>query len=110
MEMISGVIGIGRLSGKSNKGVGSARRRQGWSIKVRGQKAIDRSTERSDWANESSGLPGQHLGSIEGKRLRAQVRRASRVEDAHAHVIGIRPDAEMGIIEKVSAERNPVAI
>jgi len=42
--------------------------------------------------------------------LRAQVGGARRVEHVHAHVIGIGPDAELGIIKEVRAEVESVAI
>src|SRR5439155_14919614 len=97
VKMVGGIIWIRRLAGKPHKSVRSARWRQPRTIEICGQKGIDRSTKRSDWTNEGSRLPGQHLRTVKGEGLRTEVRCARRVENVHAHVIGIGPYTEVRI-------------
>src|SRR5439155_14967528 len=59
--------------------------------------------------DEGSWLARQHLCAVKSKRLRPEKRRARRIENVHAHVISIRPDAEMWIIEEVRTEMKIIA-
>jgi len=42
--------------------------------------------------------------------LRPKEGRACGIKDVHAHVVGVRPDAQLGIIKEVRAEVKAVAI
>src|SRR5581483_4050270 len=101
MKMVSGVVWVRSLSGKSHEAVRSACGRQPGAVEITGQKRINRSTKRSDWTNERGRLSIQHFAAIKRERLRPKVLRASRVEDIHAHVIAVRPDAKVRIIKEI---------
>src|SRR5262249_52131942 len=51
-----------------------------------------------------SGSSGEHLGTIERERLRAEISGAGGIEHIHAHVISVWPDTEVRVIEEVRAE------
>ena len=61
-----------------------------------------------DW--KVAACAGEHLGAVEDERLRAQEGRARRVEDVVAHIIAVRPDAQVRIVEEVAAEMEAVAV
>src|SRR5438093_6046675 len=60
--------------------------------------------------NEGGRLAGEHLRAIEGEGLWAQEGRATRVEYVHAHVIGIGPNTQVWVVEKVRAEMKAIAV
>ena len=110
MEMIGRVIWIGGLTGKSYESVRRACWRQGRPVKICWQKRIDRSTERSDRTNKGSGLARQHLCAVKGERLRTKITRACRVEDVHAHVISIGPNAQVRVIKEIRPKVKSVTV
>ena len=109
VEMISGVIRATRLPGEADESGGRARGRQSGTIQIGREKRIDRTAQRADWTDESGGLTDEHLCAIEGKRLRPEIRGAGGIKDVHAHVIAVRPDAQVRVIVKVRTEVKPVA-
>src|SRR2546426_2638394 len=59
---------------------------------------------------ESTRNAGEHFGSVESEGLWAEKGGARRIEHVHAHVIGIGPDAQMGIVEEVRTEMIVIAV
>src|SRR6476620_915785 len=110
MEMVGCVVRIGGLTRESDESVRRAGGRQGGAIQISGKKGVDRATQWSNWADKTRRLSKKHFGSIESKRLRTEIGRSRGIEDVHAHVIGIGPDTEVRIIEKVRAEMEPITI
>ena len=107
--MIRRVIGIDGLSREADERRRRAGRRQCRAIKVGGQKRIDRTAQGTCWTNEARGKTSEHFCPIERERLWTEIRRPRRIKDVHAHVIGVRPDAQMRVIEEIRAEMKTVA-
>src|SRR6266568_7203531 len=60
--------------------------------------------------DERGRLAGEHLGAVECVWLRTQEGCAGRVEYVHAHVIGIGPDTQVWVVEKVGPKVKGVAV
>jgi hypothetical protein len=50
---------------------------------------------------------GEHGCAVERERLRAEELRSRRVEDVRAHVVRVRPDAELRVVVEVVPELGP---
>src|SRR5580765_1392273 len=106
MEMPYLVDAPGRQTDKSVRG--SARWRSK-AIEITWQKiGLGRAADNSR-RNECSRIARQHGCAIESKRLRPKACRSSGVENVVRHIIAIRPNSEVRIIEKVGAEVESVA-
>ncbi len=57
-----------------------------------------------------AGSAGEHRRPVEGERLRAEEGCARRVEHDHAHVVGVGPHGELGIVEEVRAQVKAVPV
>src|SRR5439155_3090438 len=60
--------------------------------------------------DERRRIAREHGRAVERERLRAEKRRAGRVEDVHAHVVGVGPDRELRVVEEARAEVEGVAV
>src|SRR5204863_1903989 len=95
---------------KSHKRVRRARGRKCVSVEVRRQIGIYTPSAGSGRRDECRGLSRQHLGAIEGERLRTQIRGPRRVEHVHAHVVRVGPDAELRVVVEARTEMEVVAV
>ena len=86
-----------------------ARGRQRRAVQVGGVVRILARADGDAGAHEGRGIAGEHRRPVERERLRAEKRVARRVEDVHAHVIGVGPDGDVGIVEEVRAQVKAVA-
>src|SRR5262245_32438253 len=107
MEVIDRVI---PGNGKLYESVRFARGWQGEAIEIGREERRDRATERTDRADEGGGRTSQHGSAIEGERLWTEIHRAGGIEHVHAHVVGIRPDRKMRVIEEVRPEVKTITI
>src|SRR4051794_837835 len=105
MEMVNIVVTTGWEADKGFRRPGCG---QGRAIEVRREEGGSRAAQWSHRTNECSHCAGEHLGAIEGERLRPQKRGPARVKYVHAHVISIRPNPKVRIIEKIRAEMKSI--
>src|SRR6478736_49404 len=98
MEVIGRVFVI---AGEAKEGIWRASRRQSRAIEVRWEERRDGAAKWSNRAYKGSRAARQHRRAIEGKRLRAEVGRARRIEHVHAHVISVGPNAKVRVVEEV---------
>ena len=77
----------------------------GWQERLLGRPANDPwGLRRGAW------IAHQHLYPIKHKRLRPEKECARRIKNIRGHVIAIRPDAQLRIIEKVSTKVKGIAV
>ena len=101
---------VGAGPGPFDKRSRCAGRRQVRTVQVGGQIAILGGPVGDAGADERGREAGEHLRPVEGEGLRAEEGRAGRVEHVHAHVVGVWPDGELGIVEEVCAEMKAIAV
>ena len=107
MKVVGRVLVAAREAEESVRRAGG---RQGETVEVGRQKGRNRAAERTDRTDEGRRSASQHRGTIERERLRTEVSRAGRVEHVHAHVVRVRPDGELGVIEVVRPKVETITI
>src|SRR4051794_21499741 len=95
---------------KFNEGCRRAYRRRNRPVEIARQVHILVRSARDACRYERSRQTLKHLRAIKREWLRAKESRAGRVEDVHAHVISIRPYAQVRIIEEVRTEVKSVTV
>lgn len=101
---------IGPAIGERDKRIRSASSRQDCPVEITRQEGSLTSSSCNSRGDKGGSQAAEHFRPLKGESLGAEESCAGGIKHVHGHVVTVRPDTKMWIIEEVATEMKPIAI